>query len=55
MSQTYKVVLMPSMEVAAKGLSLREAQAWVQAYNQIMQSPQRQAVIAEEVPAKNAA
>ena len=55
MSQLYRVVLMPSLEVAASGLSLREAQAWVQAYNQIMQSPTRQAVIAEEVPAKKAA
>jgi hypothetical protein len=55
MTQTYRVVLLPSLEIAASGLSLREAQAWVKAYNQIMQSPVRQAVIAEEVPNREAA
>lgn len=45
---TYRVVLWPQMEIAAHGLSQREAQAWVQAYNQILQSPRRQALLAEE-------
>lgn len=45
---TYRVVLWPQMEVAAQGLSQREAQAWVQAYNQIMQSPRRQAMLTQE-------
>ncbi len=52
---TYRVVLLPRMEIAASGLSLREAQAWAQAYNQIMQSLERQAVIAEELPQRAAA
>ena len=54
-SLTYRVVLLPQMEIAAERLSLREAQAWVQAYNQIMQSPRRQAVIAEEQGERQAA
>ena len=52
---TYRVVLLPQMELAARGLSLREAQAWVQTYNQIMQDLQRQAVIAMEQPQRAAA
>lgn len=52
---TYRVVLLPQMELAARGLSLREAQAWVQTYNQIMQDPQCQAVIAMEQPRRAAA
>jgi hypothetical protein len=52
---TYRVVLFPRLEVAARGLSLREAEAWVQTYNQIMQSSERQAMIAEEEPARKAA
>ena len=51
----YRVILMPALEVVASGLSLREAQAWVQTYNQIMQCPARQAVIAEEEAGKKAA
>lgn len=54
-ASSYRVVLMPAMEVVESGLSLREAQVWVQTYNQIMQSPQRQAVIAEEQAAQRAA
>ena len=45
---TYRIVLWPQMEVAATGLSQREAQAWAQAYNQILQSPRRQAMLMEE-------
>ncbi len=52
---TYRVVLLPKQEVAASSLSLREAQAWVSAYNQIMRNFQRQAVIAEELPQRDAA
>jgi hypothetical protein len=41
--------------VAARGLSLREAQVWVNAYNGIMRDFRRQAVIAEELPQREAA
>lgn len=51
----YRVVLLPKQEVVAKNLSLREAQAWVHAYNEIMRSFHRQAVIAEELPQREAA
>ena len=52
---TYRVVLLPQMELAARGLSLREAQAWVQTYNQIMQDLECQAVIAMEQSQRAAA
>jgi hypothetical protein len=55
LARTYRVVLLPRQEVAAVGLSLREAQAWVRAYNEIMRDPRRQAVIAEEAPQREAA
>lgn len=54
-TRTYRVVLLPRQEVAAQNLSLREAQAWVHAYNAIMRSFHRQAVIAEELPQRGAA
>lgn len=53
--RTYRVVLLPKQEVAAAGLSLREAQAWVNAYNQVMRDARRQAVIAEEHIQRDAA
>lgn len=51
----YRVILLPKQEVAASALSLREAQAWVQAYNAVMRGDGRQAVIAEESSAERAA
>ena len=50
----YRVVLLPKQIVVAAALSLREAQAWVQAYNQVLRDARRQAVIAEEVLAEDA-
>lgn len=52
---TYRVVLLPKQEIAETGLSLREAQAWVNAYNQLMRDARRQAVIAEEHTQREAA
>lgn len=52
---TYRVVILPKQEVAAEWLSLREAQVWVAAYNGIMRDFRRQAVIAEELPRREAA
>jgi hypothetical protein len=54
-SRTYRVILLPKQEVAAEHLSLREAEAWARAYNEIMRDPRRQAVIAAELPMKSAA
>ena len=51
----YRVVLLPKQIVAATHLSLREAQAYVQAYNQVLRDARRQAVIAEEVVMERAA
>ena len=53
--RTYRVVLLPKQEVAAAGLSLREAQSWVNAYNQVMRDARRQAVFAEEHLQRDAA
>jgi hypothetical protein len=46
--RTYQVVVLPQGEVAARGCSLREAEAWIRTYNEIMQPGPHQAVIAEE-------
>lgn len=50
MSQTYQIILLPEMEVAERHLTLREASAWIRAYNETISEslPDRQAVIAEE-------
>jgi hypothetical protein len=53
--RTYRIVLLPKQEVAAAGLSLREAEVWVNAYNQVMRDARRQAVIAEEHVQRDAA
>lgn len=53
--RTYRVVLLPRQEVAETGLSLREAQVWVQTYNDLMRDARRQAVIAEEQATRQAA
>ncbi len=52
---TYRVVLLPKQEIAETGLSLREAQTWVNAYNELMRDARRQAVIAEEHIQRDAA
>jgi hypothetical protein len=46
--RTYQVVVLPQGEVAARGCSLTEAEAWIRTYNEIMQPGPQQAVIAEE-------
>ncbi|QDU31891.1 hypothetical protein ETAA8_70530 [Anatilimnocola aggregata] len=50
----YSVVLLPSRETVARGLSLRDASAWIRTYNEVMQGRPAQAVIAEEVAAVSA-
>ena len=46
--QRYQVVLLPQMEVVQRACSLREAGAWIAAYNEVMQDEPGRAVIAEE-------
>lgn len=45
---TYQVILLPKKEVAARGCTLAEANAWMQAYNQVLDGGPPVAVIAEE-------
>jgi len=44
----YSVVLLPTREKVAHGLTLRDASAWIRTYNEVMQGRPAQAVIAEE-------
>ena len=46
---TYQVILLPRREVVARGCSLAEANAWMQAYNLAMDNGPPTAVIAEEL------
>ncbi len=41
----YHIVLLPSLRIAAYGLSLQEAAAWMQTYNSTMQGSGQRAVI----------
>ncbi len=45
---TYQVILLPRREVVARGCTLSEANAWMQAYNYAMDGGPPTAVIAEE-------
>jgi len=49
---TYQVILLPRKEVVARGCTLAEANAWMQAYNYAMDGGPPTAVIAEEVIAR---
>jgi len=51
----YQIVLLPQTEVVERACSLREARAWIRAYNEIMEGEPSQAVIAEQEPARCAA
>ncbi|WP_425616265.1 hypothetical protein NA78x_006208 [Anatilimnocola sp. NA78] len=44
----FSVVLLPSRETVARGLTLRDASTWIRTYNEVMQGSPAQAVIAEE-------
>jgi hypothetical protein len=44
----YSVLVLPKYEVVAHGLSFREATAWVQTYNEVVQGHPTHAVLAEE-------
>lgn len=50
----YSVVLLPTRETVVRGLTLRDASAWIETYNQVMQGRPYQAVIAEELAAQPA-
>jgi hypothetical protein len=45
---TYCVLLLPHREVAARGLTLNDADAWVHTYNSATGAQPYRAVIAEE-------
>jgi hypothetical protein len=47
--KTYSVLLLPKYEIVARGLSYRDANAWVQTYNDALQGEPARAVMAEEV------
>lgn len=44
----FQVILLPHREVGARNCTLAEAQAWMQAYNHVMEGQPWTAVIAEE-------
>jgi hypothetical protein len=48
----YSVVLLPARETVCRGLTLRDASAWIQTYNQVIQGKPYQAVIAEQAAAQ---
>jgi|GEM_PF-6440388 len=48
MPASYSVLLLPKYELVARGLSLREATAWVRTYNDALLGDPAQAVLAEE-------
>jgi hypothetical protein len=47
--KTYSVLLLPRYEIVARGMSYRDANAWVQTYNDALQGEPTRAVMAEEV------
>ena len=47
-NRTYSVLLLPKYEIVARGLSYRDANAWVQTYNDALQGEPARAVMAEE-------
>ena len=53
-SMLFQVLLLPSLEVAARMTTLAEAAAWAAAYNQVMQGDVRQAILALESQARPA-
>jgi hypothetical protein len=52
-ARTYSVLLLPRYEIVARGLSYREANAWVQTYNDALQGEPARAVMAEETSHSN--
>lgn len=51
--KTYSVLLLPRYEIVARGMSYRDANAWVQTYNDALQGEPTRAVMAEEVGQSN--
>jgi len=46
--RTYQVILLPQMEVAEQSCTLGEANAWINAYNEVIQGQPSRAVIGQE-------
>jgi hypothetical protein len=47
-ARTYRIVILPAGRVAATGLALNEAAAWISTYNAIMEDHPLRAVVDEE-------
>lgn len=47
--KTYSVLLLPKYEIVARGMTYRDANAWVQTYNDALQGEPTRAVMAEEI------
>lgn len=48
-ARTYRILILPPGRVAATGLALNEAAAWITTYNAIMEDQPLRAVVDEEV------
>lgn len=48
-ARTYRILILPPGRVAATGLALNEAAAWIATYNAIMEDQPLRAVVDEEV------
>jgi hypothetical protein len=48
-ARTYRIVILPPGRIAATGLALNEAAAWISTYNAIMEDQPLRAVVDEEL------
>lgn len=48
-ARTYRILILPPGRVAATGLALNEAAAWISTYNAIMEDQPLRAVVDEEL------
>ena len=53
--RTYLVILLPQMEVVQRSYNLREANAWIHAYNEVIEGRPSRAVIGQETQQREAA
>ncbi len=51
----YRVLLLPQMETVERACSLREATAWTETYNRLIQGEPNMAVIADELSEETSA
>jgi len=48
--RVYQVILLPQMDVVQRSCDLSEANAWIHAYNEVIQGRPSRAVIGQETP-----